>query len=126
VAVVCSHLLIARRFFLFSCTLKMEAIRSSETSVYTIYTGCQIPEDGILQCSEFKWAQFRIHILSAHRGSEFFLSYTIDHPLRRKQISETWGFHIGDFEDYCPLRCDAFYDRLLITLQRNLYPTSSG
>jgi hypothetical protein len=29
-------------------TLKMEAIRSSETSVYTIYTRRHIPEDGIL------------------------------------------------------------------------------
>jgi hypothetical protein len=30
-------------------TLKMEAIRSSETSVYTISTRCHISEDGILQ-----------------------------------------------------------------------------
>jgi hypothetical protein len=29
-------------------TLKMEAIRSSETSVYTISTRCHIPEGGIL------------------------------------------------------------------------------
>jgi hypothetical protein len=30
-------------------TLKMEAIRSSETSVYTRYTRRYIPEDGILR-----------------------------------------------------------------------------
>jgi hypothetical protein len=29
-------------------TLKMEAIRFSETSVHTRSTGCRIPEDGIL------------------------------------------------------------------------------
>jgi hypothetical protein len=34
--------------FLFSSTLKMEAIRSSETSVYTISTRRHIPEDSIL------------------------------------------------------------------------------
>jgi hypothetical protein len=31
-------------------TLKMEAIRSSETSVYTRSTRRHIPEDGILHC----------------------------------------------------------------------------
>jgi hypothetical protein len=30
------------------CTLKMEAIRSSKTSVYKVFTRCHIPEDGIL------------------------------------------------------------------------------
>jgi hypothetical protein len=33
------------------CILKMEAIRSSETSVHTRYTWRHIPEDGILQWS---------------------------------------------------------------------------
>jgi hypothetical protein len=49
--VVCSHLLTLvhrSRIFLFSSTLKLEAIRSSETSVYTISSRRHIPEDGIL------------------------------------------------------------------------------
>jgi hypothetical protein len=33
-----------------SSTLKKEAIRSSETSVYARYTQCHIPEDDILNC----------------------------------------------------------------------------
>jgi hypothetical protein len=40
----CSSWFLARGFFY----LKMEAIRSSETSVHTISTGRHIPEDGIL------------------------------------------------------------------------------
>jgi hypothetical protein len=34
--------------YIFSSTLKMEAIRSSETSVNTTYTRCQIPDDCFL------------------------------------------------------------------------------
>jgi hypothetical protein len=44
-----SHFTLVPRSRIFSSTLKMEAIRSSETSVYTISTRRHIPEDGILQ-----------------------------------------------------------------------------
>jgi hypothetical protein len=47
-AATCSRWFLARGFFLFSSTLKMEAIRSSEPSVYTISTLRHIPEHGIL------------------------------------------------------------------------------
>jgi hypothetical protein len=46
----CSHLLmLVPRSRIFSSTMKMEAIRSSETSVYKITTRRYIPEDCILQ-----------------------------------------------------------------------------
>jgi hypothetical protein len=46
---VCSYLLmLVPPAWIFSPTLKMEAIHSSETSVYTISTWRHIPEDGIL------------------------------------------------------------------------------
>jgi hypothetical protein len=39
---------------IFSSTLKMEVMHSSETSVYTISTRRHIPEDGILQLMLFR------------------------------------------------------------------------
>jgi hypothetical protein len=46
---ICSRWFLARGFFfLFSSTLKMEAIRSFETSVCAMSTQRHIPEDGIL------------------------------------------------------------------------------
>jgi hypothetical protein len=52
VMITCSHLLTlvprSRIFLFFSSTLKMEAIRSSETTVYTISTRRHVQEDGIL------------------------------------------------------------------------------
>jgi hypothetical protein len=42
--------------YIFSSTLKMEAIRSSETSVNTTYTRCHIPEDCFLQHRTLFWA----------------------------------------------------------------------
>jgi hypothetical protein len=48
VAAVCSHLLNAGSSLADFSPLKMEAIRSSETSVHTRSTRRHIPEDGIL------------------------------------------------------------------------------
>jgi hypothetical protein len=45
---VCSHLLTLADF----STLKMEAIRSSETSIHTRSTRRHIPEDGVLQVND--------------------------------------------------------------------------
>jgi hypothetical protein len=54
VATVCSHLLtLVPRLRVFSTTLNTEAIRSSETSVYTISTWRHIPEDGSLQFAKY-------------------------------------------------------------------------
>jgi hypothetical protein len=47
-AATCSRWFLARRLFS-SSTLKMEAIRSFEMSVYTICTRRHIPEDKVLQ-----------------------------------------------------------------------------
>jgi hypothetical protein len=47
---VAADWLLARRF----CTLKMEGIRSSETSVHTRSTRRHIPEDGILHSHRCK------------------------------------------------------------------------
>jgi hypothetical protein len=44
----CSLLTLVPHSRIFSSTLKMEAIRASETAVYTISTWTHIPEDGIL------------------------------------------------------------------------------
>jgi hypothetical protein len=46
--ITCSRWFLARGLFPFSSSMKMEAIRSSETSVYTISTRYHIPEYGIL------------------------------------------------------------------------------
>jgi hypothetical protein len=48
-ASTCSRWFLARGF----CTLKIEAIRSSETSVCTRSTWCHIPEDGTIHSSLF-------------------------------------------------------------------------
>jgi hypothetical protein len=56
---VCSHLLtLVPRSWIFY-TLKMEAIHSSETSVYTISTQHHIPEDTILLN---EWGQYGTEI----------------------------------------------------------------
>jgi hypothetical protein len=62
-----SHCLFALQIsYIFSSTLKMEAIRSSETSVNTTYTQCQISEDCFLQtCIAFRlwpWKMFLVFL----------------------------------------------------------------
>ena len=75
VCLTVSHGVVACRFtYTFSSTLKMGAIRSSETSVNTTYTRCQIPEDCFLHGST---------IICWH--PEPFFPYDCSRPLPEKQ-----------------------------------------
>jgi hypothetical protein len=47
-------------------TLKMEAIRSSETSVNKIYTERHIPEDGILHSEECRCENLKSYMMNLH------------------------------------------------------------
>jgi hypothetical protein len=63
-AATCSRWFLACRFVLFSSTLKMEAIRSSGTLVYTRSTRRHIPEDGMLHSHRRENLKFHIKIFS--------------------------------------------------------------
>jgi hypothetical protein len=61
-------------------TLKMETMRSSETSVHTRYTWCYIPEDDILHSHCHENLKFNSGVECSKMGEQMF-------PMNRKVVS---------------------------------------
>jgi hypothetical protein len=72
-------------------TLKMETIRSSETSVHTTSTRCPIPEDGILHY---------------RHCTHFFINIALDQLLPPVQPQSFWEWTRTSFEQFLAGFCN--------------------